>query len=74
MHVNQHITFYIAQINTEFAMHIECIFRRDRVFDSQSELRVRLARREAGFDPLVKCFNDRSRAVLLLWYICVVSV
>ena len=41
---------------------------------STSELRVRLARRETGLSPPVKCFTDRSKVVLLLWIIYVISV
>ena len=42
---------------------------------STSELRVRLARRETGFNPPVKYFADRSGALLLLWifYVLVLS-
>ena len=32
---------------------------------------VKLVRRWAGLGPPVKYFTDRSRAVLLLWIICV---
>ena len=39
-----------------------------------AELRVRLERRETGFSPLVKYFTDSSKAVLLLWIICVIYV
>ena len=41
---------------------------------STSEHRVRLSHRETGLSPPVKYFNDRSRAVLLLWIICVIYV
>ena len=37
-------------------------------------LRVRFARRETGLSPPVKFFIDRSKAVLLLWIIYVISV
>ena len=39
-----------------------------------SELRVRLAHRETGLSPHVNYFTDRSKVVLLLWIINVVSV
>ena len=39
-----------------------------------SELRVRLARRETGPGPPVKYFTDPTKAVLLLWIICVIYV
>ena len=41
-----------------------------------SELKVRLARRETGLSPPVKKkkITDRSKAVLFLWIICVISV
>ena len=35
---------------------------------------MRLARRETGLRPPVKKFTDRSKAVLLLWIICVFYV
>ena len=35
---------------------------------------MRLARRETGLSPPVKYFTDRSKAVLLLWIIYVISV
>ena len=35
---------------------------------------VRLARRETGLSPPVKYFTDRSKEVLLLWIIYVISV
>ena len=35
---------------------------------------VRLACRETGFSPPVKYFTDRSKVVLLLWIIYVISV
>ena len=38
---------------------------------STSELRVRFAFRETGLSPPGKYFTDRSKAVLLLWIICV---
>ena len=41
---------------------------------STSELRVRLAHREPGLSPPVNIFTDRSKAVLLLWIIYVISV
>ena len=41
---------------------------------STSELRVRLAQSETGLRPLVKYFTNRSKAVLLLWIIYVISV
>ena len=41
---------------------------------SASELRVRLARCETGLNPPVNIFTDRSKAVLLLWIICVIYV
>ena len=41
---------------------------------STSEPRVRLARRETGLSPPVKHFNDRSKAVLLLWIVYVIYV
>ena len=41
---------------------------------STSELRVRLARRETGLSPPVNNFTDRSKAVLLLWIIYIISV
>ena len=37
-----------------------------------SELRVRLARRETGLSSPVFFFTDRSKAVLLLWSVCVI--
>ena len=41
----------------------------------KTELRVRLARRETGLSPPVKhFFTDHSKAVLLLWIICVIHV
>ena len=36
--------------------------------------RVRLARRETSLSPPVKYFSDRSKALLLLWIIYVISV
>ena len=41
---------------------------------SISKLRVRLARCETGLSPPVNIFTDRSKAVLLLWIIYVISV
>ena len=41
---------------------------------STSYLRVRLASDETGLSPPVNSFADRSRAVLLLWIIYVISV
>ena len=41
---------------------------------STSELRVRLVDCENGLNSPVKYFNDRSKAVLLLWIIYVVFV
>ena len=41
---------------------------------STSELRVRLARHKTGLSPPVKYFTDRTKAVLLLWMIHVISV
>ena len=41
---------------------------------STFELRVRLARRETGLHPSVNFFTDRSKAVLLLRIVCVISV
>ena len=41
---------------------------------STSELRVWLARRKTGLSPPVKYFTDRSKAVLLLWILYVISV
>ena len=41
---------------------------------STSELRVGLEHRETGLSPPVKYFTDRSKAVLLLWIIFVISV
>ena len=41
---------------------------------STSELRVRLAHRETGLSPPVKYLTDRSKAVLFLWIIYVISV
>ena len=41
---------------------------------STSELRVWLAHCETGLSPPVKYFTDRSKAVLLLWIIHVISV
>ena len=41
---------------------------------STSELRMRLAGRETGLGPPVNYFTDRSKAVLLLWLIYVISV
>ena len=38
-----------------------------------SELRVKLARRETGLSPPVKC-TDRSKAILLLWMFIYMSV
>ena len=35
-------------------------------------LRVRLARCGAGLHPPVKYFTDHSKAILLLWIICVI--
>ena len=35
---------------------------------------MRLARRETGLSPPVKCFTDSSKAVLLSWIICVIYV
>ena len=40
---------------------------------STSELKVRLARRDTGLSPPVKHFTDRSKAVLLLLIIYVIS-
>ena len=39
-----------------------------------SELKVRLVRRETGLSPPVKYFSDRSKAVILLWIICVIYI
>ena len=39
-----------------------------------SEIRVRLARRETGLSPPMKYFTDRSKAVVLLWVIYVISI
>ena len=44
------------------------------VSSSISKLRVRLARCETGLSPPVNIFTDRSKAVLLLWIIYVISV
>ena len=44
------------------------------MFWSTSELRVRLARRETDLSPPVIYLTDRSKAVLLLWIIYVISV
>ena len=44
------------------------------VSSSISKLKVRLARCETGLSPPVKYFTDRSKAVLLLWIIYVISV
>ena len=41
---------------------------------SSSELRLRLARRGTSLSPPVKYFTERSKAVLLLWIICVIYV
>ena len=38
-----------------------------------SELRVRLVHRQTSFSPPVKYFTDRSKAMLLLWIIYVIS-
>ena len=38
-----------------------------------SELRVGLARHEKSLSPPIKYFTDRSKAVLLLWIIYVIS-
>ena len=40
---------------------------------STPEIRVRLARRETGLSPPVKYLTDRSKAVLFLWIIYVIS-
>ena len=42
------------------------------VSKSISELRVRLVRRERSLSPPVKYFTGCSKAVLLLWIICVI--
>ena len=41
---------------------------------STSELRLKLARCETGLSPPVNIFTDRSKAVLLLWIIYVITV
>ena len=60
---------------SEIGMPCVCVYTTVPGIDIHAKgLRVMLVRRETGLSHPVKCFTDRSKAVLLLWIIYVISV